>query len=149
MRITTVCLGNICRSPIAAAVLASELADLGVEVDSLGTAGWHIGRGADPRAVAALERAGYDLDHTARQASAQVLEDSDLVLAMDESNLEDLRSMGVDAVLIRSFDPDADDVSVEDPYYGSDADFDTTVAVIRATVPGLRSHIEGLTRPLG
>ena len=59
LRVTTVCLGNICRSPIAAAVLASELADLDVEVDSMGTGHWHIGQDADPRALDALARAGY------------------------------------------------------------------------------------------
>lgn len=145
MRITTVCLGNICRSPIAAAVLATDLADLDVEVDSMGTAGWHVGRGADPRAVAALERAGYAIDHSARQAGPGDLVGSDLVLAMDESNLADLRRMGVDAVLIRSFDPDADDSSVADPYYGTDADFDDVVEVIRATVPGVRAYLEAMS----
>lgn len=141
VRITTVCLGNICRSPIAEAVLAAELADLDVEVDSMGTAGYHIGRGADPRAMAALARAGYDLDHIARQASAQGLADSDLVLAMDAGNLADLRAMGVDAVLIRTFDPKAEDHEVPDPYYGSDLDFDEVVAMIQATLRGLREHL--------
>lgn len=144
MRITAVCLGNICRSPIAAAVLAAELSDLDVEVDSMGTGGWHVGNGADPRAMAALERAGYALDHVARQASPAVLADSDLVLAMDQANLADVNEMGVDAVLIRTFDPQADGLDVEDPYYGRDADFDEVVRVIQATVPGLRVHVEGL-----
>lgn len=143
IRVTTVCLGNICRSPIAAAVLAEELADLGVVVDSMGTGGWHIGEDADPRARAALNRAGYDLSHSARQASGAALSDADLVLAMDAANLRDLRRMGVDAVLIRSFDPAAEDSEVPDPYYGSEADFDEVVAMVRATVPGLRAHLGG------
>lgn len=141
-RITTVCLGNICRSPIAAAVLAAELADLDVEVDSLGTGGWHVGEGADPRAIAALQRAGYDLEHTARQASADVLADSDLVLAMDSDNLEFLQALGVDAVLIRDFDPRGVGEDVPDPYYGTFAEFDEVVEMVQATVPGLRAHLE-------
>lgn len=142
-RITTVCLGNICRSPIAAAVLAAELADLDVEVDSMGTGGWHVGHGADPRALAALARAGYDLDHIARQADRRVLADSQLVLAMDRENLRDLQALGVQAVLIRSFDPQADAPDVPDPYYGTDDDFDAVVAMVRATIPGLRAHLDG------
>lgn len=140
-RITTVCLGNICRSPIAAAVLAAELADLDVEVDSLGTGGWHVGEGADPRALAALQRAGYDLDHVARQANADVLADSDLVLAMDADNLADLRAMGVDAVLIRDFDPAAVGQDVPDPYFGGEAGFDEVVEMIQATVAGVRARL--------
>lgn len=142
IRITTVCLGNICRSPIAAAVLAAELSDLDVQVDSCGTGGWHVGQGADPRAVAALGRAGYDLEHSARQADAEMLAGSDLVLAMDAANLRDLRAIGVDAVLLRSFDPHADDHEVPDPYYGSSADFDEVVDMVRAAVPGIRQRVQ-------
>jgi protein-tyrosine phosphatase len=141
-RITTVCLGNICRSPIATAVLAEELADFDVAVDSMGTGGWHVGQKADHRALAALARAGYDLDHVARQASAQLLEQSDLVLAMDADNLRELQRMGVEAVLIRWFDPAADDAEVPDPYYGGADGFDDVVEMIRTVVPGIRAHIQ-------
>jgi protein-tyrosine phosphatase len=143
-RITTVCLGNICRSPIAAAVLAAELGDLDVEVDSMGTAGWHEGRDADPRAHAALRRAGYTLEHSARRASADALAASHLVLAMDTENRDDLRDLGVEAVLIRSFDPESDSPDVPDPYYGSERGFDEVVTMIRSTVPGIRRHVESL-----
>lgn len=141
IRITTVCLGNICRSPIAAAVLADELSDLDVEVDSAGTGGWHVGSNADRRALAALGRAGYDLDHVARQASPTLLADSHLVLAMDTENLRDLRRMGVRAELIRSFDPAADDADVPDPYYGDADGFDEVVVMIQAAVPGVRARV--------
>ena len=144
IRITTVCLGNIYRSPIAAAVLAHELADLDVEVDSMGTGGWHVGDGADPRALAALARAGYALDHTARQANPQALAGSDLVLAMDAANLRDLRRMGVPATLLRTFDPSASQADVPDPYYGSADDFDEVVTMVQAAVPGIRAHLQNL-----
>jgi protein-tyrosine phosphatase len=142
--ITAVCLGNICRSPIAAAVLTAELGDLDVRVDSMGTGGWHVGEDADPRAHAALRRAGYSLEHTARQASREDLADSDLILAMDRGNLRALQDMSVEARLIRDFDPAADTDEVPDPYYGSTDDFDEVVAMIRAAVPGLRDHLRTL-----
>ncbi len=144
LRITTVCLGNICRSPIAAAVLAAELQDLDVEVDSMGTGGWHVGEDADPRAHAALTRAGYTLEHSARQATPESLADSDVVLAMDRSNRRALQDMGVDSVLIRVFDPSTLDDEVPDPYYGAPTDFDDVVLMIRATVSGLREHLSTL-----
>lgn len=144
IRITTVCLGNICRSPIAAAVLADELGDLDVEVDSMGTGGWHVGDGADPRATAALARAGYSSEHTARQASPQALAGSSLVLAMDAANLRDLQRMGVQARLLRTFDPTAEDTEVPDPYYGTADDFDEVVAMVQAAVPGIRAHLQNL-----
>lgn len=141
VRVTTVCLGNICRSPIAQAVLAAELRGLDIDVDSMGTGGWHIGSDADPRARAALQRAGYSLQHSARQTTASSLAGADLVLAMDQSNLHDLRAMGVEAVLIRTFDPATDELDVPDPYYGDDADFDAVVAMIRNTISGVRDHL--------
>ena len=144
IRITTVCLGNICRSPIAAAVLAEELGDLDVEVDSAGTGHWHVGGDADPRALEALSRAGYHVDHVARQATPALLADSDLVLAMDAANLRDLQRMGVRAELVRSFDRAAEDIEVPDPYYGSSADFDDVVSMIQAAVPGVRARVHEL-----
>jgi protein-tyrosine phosphatase len=141
VRITAVCLGNICRSPIAAAVLAHELSDLDVEVDSMGTGPWHIGEGADPRAVVALARAGYEFEHAARQASRAELADSHLVLAMDVDNQRNLQRIGVDSVLIRTFDPEADEVEVPDPFYGGPEGFDDVVVMIQATVPGVRARV--------
>ncbi len=69
-RVTTVCLGNICRSPMAAAVIRARVEVVGlkarVRVESAGTNGWHIGEDADPRALQALRAAGYDLKHSGR-----------------------------------------------------------------------------------
>jgi protein-tyrosine phosphatase len=81
------------------------------------------------------------LEHAARQATAGELAGSEIVLAMDQQNLADLHAMGVQAALIRSFDPAAGDLDVPDPYYGTEDDFDEVVAMIRATVPGLRAHV--------
>src|SRR5215467_7942380 len=96
MRILFVCLGNICRSPTAEAVVralaALEAPELKVEVDSAGTAGYHIGDAPDPRMRAAAARRGYDLNSLrARVVEPGDFERFDLILAMDRENLAVLR----------------------------------------------------------
>lgn len=153
-RVTFVCTGNICRSPIAEVVVADALRGEGLDdrvvVDSAGTGGWHEGDGADPRAVAALEAAGLDGTlHRAREVDVEALAAADLVVALDSGHLRDLRRLvpgRADRVrLLRSFDPDADGTDVADPYHGDDAGFTATVEQVRAAVPGLLAHVrEGL-----
>ena len=111
----------------------------------MGTGAWHVGEDADPRARAALARSGYELEHRARQASMSALADTHLVLAMDSANLRDLTAMGVESVLIRTFDPDADDVDVPDPYYGDAVGFDEVVAMIQSAASGVRAYVERRT----
>src|ERR1700743_1999741 len=94
-----VCLGNICRSPMAEVVLRAELAEAGlaegVTVASAGTGDWHIGHPMDRRAQAELGRRGYDGSaHRARQIDSSWLPDRDLFLAMDRRNLADPRRVG-------------------------------------------------------
>ena len=95
--VTMVCMGNICRSPMAEAVLRAKLRDAGrgdsVTVDSAGTGGWHVGHGADPRAIAALADRGYDLDHRARQFTRTDFERGALIVALDADNLRHVREM--------------------------------------------------------
>ena len=97
-RVCLVCLGNICRSPMAETVLRAELhlagLDGAVVVDSAGTGDWHVGDRMDPGARAALGHRGYDgEDHRARQFGVSWLTRYDLILAMDRRNLSDLRRM--------------------------------------------------------
>src|SRR4051794_15435385 len=97
-RIVFVCLGNICRSPIAEVVMRSLVGEAGlrdrVEVASAGTGDWHVGRRADERTVDVLARHGYDGSrHRARQFEKDWLDRYDLVLALDRSNLADLRAL--------------------------------------------------------
>jgi protein-tyrosine phosphatase len=143
VRVAAVCLGNICRSPIAQSVLTDELRRAGVDatVESAGTAGYHEGDPMDPRAAAALRRAGLDpRGHRARRFTADWFDRFDLVLAMDGSNLADLHRLAagrprVPAIrLFRSFDPEAgNELDVVDPYFGShnDGEFDETVRICR------------------
>lgn len=153
-RVALVCLGNICRSPIADVVLRQRLADRGlaerVRVRSAGTGGWHVGRAMDARAAATLTAHGYDpTRHRARQADASWLDD-DLVLAMDGANLADLRALqpgaGADSGttrlrLFRDFDPDDPGGPVADPYYGGDEGFEEVLAVVERTSRALAEAI--------
>src|SRR5262245_51953019 len=100
VRVCFVCLGNICRSPAAAAVMTqlvteADLADV-IEVDSAGTARYHVGDRADPRTLAEAERRGIPLAHRARQLTRSELADWDLVLVMDDDNLRDVRRLARD-----------------------------------------------------
>src|SRR4030095_3428902 len=96
MRILFVCMGNICRSPSAEGVFRSLLAQrapqLSIEVDSAGTHDYHVGEPPDDRALAAERRRGIDLSALgARMVRASDFDDFDLILAMDEQNLRELR----------------------------------------------------------
>ena len=109
-RVALVCLGNICRSPMAHVVLAGTSSEAGlateVEVSSAGTGGWHVGEPMDPRAAAALLGAGYDPSaHRARQYDAGWLADHDVVLVMDRANLADIGGAHERVGLFRDFDP--------------------------------------------
>jgi protein-tyrosine phosphatase len=147
-RVCLVCLGNICRSPMAEAVIRAELDRAGldgaVEVDSAGTGDWHVGSRMDRRARAELARRGFDgAPHRARQFLRSWLADRDLVLAMDRANLADLRRMAGPAerdriMLLRSFDRSAgQDAEVPDPYYGEGVSFATVLDMIEAAARGL------------
>jgi protein-tyrosine phosphatase len=153
-RITAVCLGNICRSPIAEAVLRDRVINAGlgdlIFVDSAGTGDWHIGRDADPRTVSTLLRHDYDLDHRARQIQADWFNTLDLVLAMDSSNYQNLQTMAAEAGveadirMIRSFDPDLmhldephPELDVPDPYYGGDDGFVDVLRMIERAADAL------------
>jgi protein-tyrosine phosphatase len=158
-RVLFVCLGNICRSPMAQAVLTHKVAALipgRVEVDSAGTGPWHVGSPADTRAMDALRDKGYALNHRARQVSDSWLAQRDLVIAMDLQNRAHLRAMAPshDAPrihLFRSWDPelahvdpegpDAHLLEVPDPYYGTPQDYRTVLAMLERAADGLISHL--------
>jgi protein-tyrosine phosphatase len=147
-RILFVCLGNICRSPMAESVLAARLAQAGlardVEVDSAGTGGWHAGHGADRRAAATLHARGYRTAHRARQFQRTDFDEHDLIIGLDPDNERDLRRLAPDAdaaakiQLLRAFDPSADgDLTIPDPYYGTAEDFERALDLIEPACDGL------------
>lgn len=151
MRICFVCLGNICRSPTAEAVMQRlvDAAGLGARVtlDSAGTGHWHAGELADPRTRAAAERRGISITHRARQFVAADLARFDLVVAMDRDNLGALHRLrgGGDrpaVELLRRFDPSAPDgAEVPDPYAGGPAGFDEVLELCERACRGLLDHV--------
>lgn len=160
-RITCVCLGNICRSPIAAAVLRDRFDAAGVGgrvvVDSAGTGPWHVGDRMDRRASAVLAASGYDHDHRGRQLDHESLAGIDLLLAMDAANYADLDRMRAGARpllrMLRSYDPALAGVAepdprldVPDPYYGGPADFEQVLAMCEKAADGLVDGLPGLLR---
>ncbi len=152
-RVTFVCSGNICRSPIAEVVLTHAVAEAGlsdeVVVDSAGTGDWHVGAPADERALRALHEFGLDGgDHRARVFDPDRFGETDLVIALDSGHREQLQAWvrtPADAGrihLLRSFDPGAgEDVDVLDPYFGDEDDFTRVVEQIKGAVPGLLQRI--------
>lgn len=143
MRILFVCLGNICRSPTIEAIARTEFARAGlsVEVDSAGTANYHIGRGADPRSISFAAAHGYDLSaHRARQIQPEDFTRFDHVLGMDRANLINMREIAPPGTAPQLFLADAE---VPDPYYGGDEGFEEVIALARA---GLVPWIERLKK---
>ncbi len=154
-RVAVVCLGNICRSPIAHVVLRRALERAGisdrVEVDSSGTGDWHLGQGMDRRAAAVLASAGYDgSSHRAQQFTEEWYDRHDLILAMDENNFRDISALAPDPEtaservrMFREFDPRADfgDREVPDPYYGGDDGFTHVLRMVERTSEGLASAL--------
>ncbi len=146
-----VCLGNICRSPLAEAAFRREagLAGLDIVVDSAGTGDWHVGQPPDRRAQAVARRQGVEIDlYRARQVDAADFERFTHVIALDEQNLADLerlRPQGARAQLSLLLDhvPGREGQSVADPYYGDEEAFELAWAEVSLGAAGLLARIAG------
>jgi len=151
VRILFVCLGNICRSPTAEVVLrvlaAREAPELILEVDSAGTAGYHVGEPPDPRTRRAAARRGYDLGKLrARIVEPGDFERFDLILAMDRENLSALRRRAPAFAherlrLFLEFAPQEGGEDVPDPYYGGPNGFEEVLDLVESAARGLLSHL--------
>ena len=151
-RVLLVCMGNICRSPTAEGVLRKFIKNnnLGekVEVDSAGTHGYHVGEAPDSRTQRAAAMRGYDLSQfRARKVARQDLDYFDLILAMDKSNLDNLRRMAMPEQrerikLFMEYAKNFDDDEVPDPYYGLGHGFDLVMDMVEDAAQGLIEDIQ-------
>lgn len=144
-----VCLGNICRSPLAEAALRTEADKAGVDivVDSAGTGDWHVGDAPDPRAQAVARRHGIDIGgYAGRQVTAEDFHRFTHIFALDAENLKNLRRIRpsdgtAELRLLMDMVPGREGTGVVDPYYGDDAGFDLTwddvIRAAKAIVAGL------------
>ena len=161
-RVCLVCLGNICRSPMAETVLRAELAAAGlngaVVVDSAGTGDWHVGDAMDPGARSALASRGHDgsgpKTHRARQFQPSWLSRYDLILAMDSRNLADLRRMarGEDPDRIRLFGEAgglSETSDIPDPWGGGPDEFGHVLDLLGAAAPVIAARLARLLETAG
>lgn len=140
-----VCLGNICRSPLAEAALRARAVAAGVAVtiDSAGTGDWHVGRPPDPRAVALARKYGLDVSgYRARQVTEEDFHNFDHVFALDPQNLKDLRRIEpsrhiAEVRLLMDLVPGRKGTAVLDPYYGDEEDFELAWADVCAAADAL------------
>ena len=146
-----VCLGNICRSPLAEGVFRHLVEERGLEdafdIDSAGTGSWHMGQPPDHRSVQVAADHGITLTGAARQVEARDLRRFDLIVAMDRENLHDLEELargdGASARLrlLRDFDPEADQPDVPDPYYDGARGFETVYRMVRRSCERLLDEL--------
>jgi len=144
MRILCVCLGNICRSPMAQGAIERRAREAGLElrVDSAGLAAWHIGKPPDPRGLAAAAGRGYDNSgQRARQVEHKDFAEFDLIVGMDGSNVEELvRLAPPDATaVIELFHPDGRDIP--DPWYGGPEDYEHALDLVEHAADALIARL--------
>lgn len=144
-----VCLGNICRSPTAEAVFKQKAADAGLKIviDSAGTHGYHIGKAPDKRSQAAGVARGYSFKGLkCRRVDESDFEKFDYILAMDDSNLSNLRGMSPsqyqDKIKLFLDFASVEDKEVPDPYYGGKRGFELVLDLIEEASDGLIAHIQ-------
>jgi protein-tyrosine phosphatase len=151
MKILFVCLGNICRSPLAEAVFNHKVKIKGLDkhfvADSCGTANYHVGDPPDPRTIKNAHSNGITITHQGRQFHESDLTTFDLILAMDENNLRSIhRHSSAESAshkirLLRAYDPVGTNEAVPDPYYGTEKDFQEVFDIINRSVDGLLASL--------
>ncbi len=150
VKVLFVCLGNICRSPLAEGVFRHQIKERGIEdlfkVDSCGTAAYHIGELPDERSVANAKENGVDYTHRARQLKASDFKDFDLIIPMDDSNLHDVNSLDkriydTKILKMRYFDNEGHNQDVPDPYYGGPQGFQNVFDIIDRSSANLVDYL--------
>mgnify|MGYP006160211159 CR=1 FL=1 len=149
MRILMVCLGNICRSPLAEGILADKTKQLGIEVDSAGTAAYHIGELPDKRSIEIAEKYNINLrNQRARQFSRSDFDEFDIIFAMDTNNLAHLISLTKTEkernkirLILNEINPNSGE-SVPDPYYGGENGFQNVYNMLNTACDKIIQNIE-------
>lgn len=156
IRVLFVCLGNICRSPLAEGVFRHQVRDAGLEsefvIDSAGTSGYHIGDAPDPRSSKVALQRGIRLAGQSRRIERRDLDTFDYVIVMDRENQKAVQRLvsgagnardggAAEVRLLREFDEDAEEVDVPDPYYGGERGFETVHDIVERGCAGLLEHI--------
>lgn len=154
IRIQFVCLGNICRSPLAEGVFRHLVRQRGLENDyeiaSAGTGAWHVGQAPDTRMQRTASSHGVDISRQrADQFQTRDLNRFDHIFAMDQANLDDILAMvephddaaKEKVVLFRASDPKPDDFQVPDPYYGGERGFETVFGIVSRTCESILDEL--------
>lgn len=142
-----VCLGNICRSPMAEAIFNYRVQAQGLphlSSDSAGTAAYHIGKRPDHRTLQVLEEQGISTAHRAQQIHPDHRNEFNHLIAMDRSNQQELHAFfpGHSILLFRDFDPEAKGSEVPDPYYGDIDDFREVYDILDRTMVHLIDYLK-------
>ena len=153
-KILFVCLGNICRSPAAEAVMQKFVNSAGmadkISVSSCGLIDYHSGEPADSRMIEACERHGYKINHLARKIAVEDFSNYDLIVGMDGRNISKLQSIcpkeGLMITKISSvaqfFEKNIDKTSVLDPYYGTEKDFENVIVLLEDACNGILKFVK-------
>ncbi len=146
-KVIFVCLGNICRSPLAKALFEKHVTENGLEhlfhADSAGTSGHHTGENADSRTLQNARENGLLYKHSAKQFTRDHFEQFDLIVVMDNSNAQNVKSLSSDArhnekvQLMRTWDPSNTGLEVPDPWYGGPEGFEEVFQILNRSTAGL------------